>query len=122
VAMGSVALLMAVTGIYGIVSFTVHERRREIGIRMAFGAEQGDIRRLVIARGVRLLVAGLALGIIGAFLLTQCMSNMLFQVSPTDPVTFLGATLSLAAVTLTACYFPARRAARTDPMTVLRCE
>ncbi len=121
-AMGSVALLMAITGIYAIGAFAVHERKREIGIRLAFGAEQGDIRKLVIVRGVRLLAAGLVLGVAGALVLTRCAASLLFQVSPTDPATFLGAVLLLAAVALAACYLPARRAARVDPMAALRYE
>jgi len=120
--LGGVALLMAVTGIYGIVAFAVHERQREIGIRLAFGAERGDIQRLVIRRGARLVVTGLVFGVIGAFVLTRCVSSLLFQISPADPVTFLGAVLLLAAVALVACYLPARSAARTDPMVTLRHE
>jgi putative ABC transport system permease protein len=121
-AMGSVALLMALTGVYAIGAFAVNERKREIGIRLAFGAEQGDIRKLVIARGVRLLAAGLVLGVAGALVLTRCASSLLFQVSSTDPVTFIGAVLLLAAVALAASYLPARRAAKVDPMAALRCE
>jgi putative ABC transport system permease protein len=121
-AMGSVALLMAITGIYATVAFAVNERKREIGIRLAFGAEQGDIQRLVIRRGALLLAAGLVVGVVGALVLTRCVSSLLFQVSPTDPVTFLGAVLLLGAVALAACYLPARRAARIDPMVTLRCE
>jgi predicted permease len=120
--LGGVALLMAVTGIYGIVAFAVNERQREIGIRLAFGAEQGDIRRLVLRRGLRLLAVGLALGVVGAFVLTRCASSLLFQISPADPVAFLGAVFLLAMVALVACYLPARRAAKIDPMAALRYE
>ncbi len=120
--LGGVALLMAVTGIYAIVAFAVHERRREIGIRLAFGAEQGDIQRLVIKRGALLLAVGLVVGVVGALVLTRCVSSLLFQISPTDPATFLGAVLLLAAVALAACYLPARRAAKIDPMMTLRYE
>jgi len=120
--MGSVALLMAITGIYAIVAFAVNERKREIGIRLAFGAEQRDIQRLVLRRGALLLAAGLVVGVVGALVLTRCVSSLLFQISPTDPVTFLGAVLLLAAVALLACYLPARRAARIDPMAALRYE
>jgi putative ABC transport system permease protein len=121
-AMGLVALLMAITGIYAIVAFAVHERRREIGIRMAFGAERGDIRGLVMIRGIRLVAAGLVLGVAGALVLTRCVSSLLFHISATDPATFLGAVLLLAAVALAACYLPAHRAARADPMVALRYE
>ncbi len=120
--MGSVALLMAITGIYAIAAFAVHERRREIGIRLAFGAQQRDIQRLVIRRGALLLAAGLLVGVVGALVLTRCVSSLLFQISPTDPVTFLEAVLLLAAVALAACYLPAHRAARIDPMVALRYE
>jgi putative ABC transport system permease protein len=121
-AMGSVALLMAITGIYAIVAFAVNERKREIGIRLAFGAEQGDIQKLVIRRGALLLAAGLVAGVVGALVLTRCVSSLLFQISPTDPVTFVGAVLLLTAVALAACYLPARRAAKIDPMVTLRYE
>jgi len=119
---GAVALLLAVAGIYGLMAFAVQQRRREIGIRLTFGAEQGDIQRLMLRRGVRLLAAGLGIGIIGALLLTRCVSGLLFQIRPTDPVTFAGALLLLTTVALAACYLPARRAARIDPMVTLRCE
>jgi len=120
--LGGVALLMATAGIYAVVAYAVNERTREIGIRMAFGAEKGDILRLAVRRGARLTVVGLVIGLAGAFLLTRCMSGLLFQIRPTDPATFLGVPLLLVVAALTACYLPARRAARIDPMAALRCE
>jgi predicted permease len=120
--LGGVALLMAVTGLYGLVTFAVHERRHEIGIRLVFGAERRDIQGLVVRRGIGLVVIGLAVGLAGASALTRYVSGLLFQIGPADPVTFVGAPLLLAAVALAACYLPARRAAKVDPMVVLRYE
>ncbi len=121
-AMGSVALLMALTGAYAVAASAVNERTREIGIRMAFGAERMDILRLVIKRGAVLVALGLTFGVAGAFVLTRCMRGLLFEISPTDPATFVCVSLLLAGVVLLACYLPARRAARIDPMAALRYE
>jgi len=120
--MGCVALLMAVTGVYAIMAFSVNERRREIAIRMALGAERADILRLTIRRAAMLVVAGLVLGLFGAFVLTRCMSGMLFQISSTDWATFSVVPVVLLATALLACYIPARRAAKIDPMEALRYE
>jgi predicted permease len=120
--MGCAALLMALTGIYAIVAYAVNERTREIGIRMALGAEHADILRITMRRAAMLVVTGLVLGIVGAFMLSRCMSGMLFEITPTDPFTFICVALLLTVVALMACYIPARRAAKVDPMVALRYE
>lgn len=118
----ALALLLAAVGIYGLISYSVTQRIREIGIRMALGAQQSDVLRLIVRQGMRLTLAGSALGVGGAFALTRVMSNVLYGITPTDPVTFTGVTLLLAAVALLASWVPARRAASVDPMATLRTE
>jgi putative ABC transport system permease protein len=120
--MAGVALLMAIVGLYSVMAFAVHERVNEIGIRMALGARSGDILRLVTRQGLILTLIGLVFGLIGAFALMRCLSSMLFQVSAADPVTFGIVPLILLGVAMLACYLPARRATRIDPMKVLRYE
>jgi putative ABC transport system permease protein len=117
-----VALVMAAIGIYGLIQYSVARRTREIGIRMAVGAQAGDIFRMVIREGLNLSVTGLVLGIIGALWLGQVGSNLLFGVTATDPLTFTTVSLLLTAVATAACYFPARRAMKIEPMLALRQE
>lgn len=117
-----VALLLAAIGVYGVVSFSVSRRTREIGVRMALGATPANIRRVIIGESARLVLLGLATGIPAALILTHSLSALLFGIKATDPITFLGVALLLILAALVAAYLPARRAMRVDPIVALRCE
>jgi putative ABC transport system permease protein len=116
------ALVLAAIGIYGVISYSVAQRTQEIGIRMALGAARGDVLKMILLQGVRIAAAGIAIGMIASFVLTRYLETLLFQVSPGDPATFGAVAAVLAAVALLACYIPARRTLRVDPMTALRYE
>ena len=119
---GAAALLLAVIGIYGVLSYSVGRRTREVGIRLALGAGRGDVLRLVLSEGLALTAVGLAAGAAGAVVLTRFLSSLLFEVGRLDPVTYAAVALTLVAAGLLACWIPARRATRVDPVIALRAE
>jgi putative ABC transport system permease protein len=120
--LASLALALSAVGIYGVMSYTVGQRTQEIGVRMALGAQPRDMLALILGRGAWLALAGITIGVLGALALTRFLSSLLFGVAPKDPLTFAAVALLLFAVALAACYFPARRAMRVDPMVALRYE
>ena len=118
----ALALVLAVTGVYGVLAYSVSQRTHEVGIRMALGAGQRDVLRLFMGQGMRLVVFGVVIGLGGAFALTRLMSSLLFGVSTTDVATFVVVAVGLTLVGVFACYLPARRATRVDPLIALSYE
>jgi ABC-type antimicrobial peptide transport system permease subunit len=116
------ALVITATGLAGVVAFTVSQRTREIGIRMALGAERGAVMRMILQQGLGMVVVGLAIGVAGALALTRVMDGLLYGVGPSDPLTFVVVAVVLLAVAVAACTFPARRATAIDPLAALRSE
>jgi ABC-type antimicrobial peptide transport system permease subunit len=119
---GALALILAVVGVYGVKAYSVARRTREIGIRMALGAEPGAVLYMILREGLVMILSGTALGLLLALGIGRIFGSMLYQVSPVDPVAFTLAPLVLTAAALLACYLPARRATKVDPMVALRTE
>ena len=119
---GGVALVLAAIGVYGVLSYSVEQRTQEIGVRMALGAGRRDVLKLVVTQGVRLAIVGVVIGVAGSFFVTPIIKNQLVNVSPTDPLSFIGVSIFLTAIAFIASYVPARRAMAVDPLVALRAE
>jgi putative ABC transport system permease protein len=120
--LASIALLLVIAGVFSVMAYTVSLQTREIGIRMALGAQQGNILRMLLLRGLRLVGAGVVVGVLAGLGLTRFIASQIWGISATDPVTFVGVAILLTIVALAACYVPARRATKVDPMVALRYE
>jgi putative ABC transport system permease protein len=119
---GGIALALAAIGVYGVLSYAVSQRTQEIGVRMALGASRQNVFKLIVTHGARLAAAGILLGVIGAAGVTRVVTSLLYNVSATDPISFLATAAFLAVVAILASYLPARRATSVDPMIALRAE
>jgi putative ABC transport system permease protein len=119
---GVVALLLATAGVFGVMAYSVSRRTREIGVRIALGARSQDVLTMILNQGMRTIVVGIVIGLAGSLVLTRTLSSLLFGVTATDPVTFAAVIALLIATALLACYIPARRATKVDPMVALRYE
>jgi ABC-type antimicrobial peptide transport system permease subunit len=120
--LGLAALILAALGIYGVISYATAQRTREFGLRLALGAQRNDLIRLVIWNGLKLVAIGVMIGFIGSLAMTRVIKSLLYGVGAADPLTFVGIVAVLASVAITACYLPARRASRIDPIRALRYE
>ena len=119
---GLLGLTLAAVGIYGVMAYSVSQRRRELGIRVALGADRDSVVRMVLTEGMRLAIIGTVIGLVGAFAAAQLLKGLLYDIQPIDPIAFTGVPLLLIAVSGLAVYLPARRAARSDPMRALKSE
>jgi ABC-type antimicrobial peptide transport system permease subunit len=119
---GAVALLLAVTGVYGVLSYSVLQRTQEIGVRVALGASRREVVGLIVGQGLRLAVVGIVVGVLGSIAVTRVIASLLYNVSPTDPLSFVGVSVFLTLLAAAASYVPARRATAVDPLVALRTE